>query len=48
MINTSQNHLTNSRVGRIWSRETLNDKESEGSNTSIMSSREDSKQNTRY
>ncbi|WP_158849702.1 hypothetical protein [Algibacter sp. L1A34] len=48
MKNNNQNYLTNSRVGRRWSKETLNDKENDVSNPSHISSTEGTKQDPNY
>jgi hypothetical protein len=47
MKNNSQNYLTNSRVGRRWSKETLNDTEHNVS-TPSDSSTEGTKQDPNY
>ncbi|MEL0650667.1 hypothetical protein V6246_04485 [Algibacter sp. TI.3.09] len=48
MKNNSQNYLTNSRVGRRWSKETLNDTEHNVSNPTELSSTEGTKQDPNY
>lgn len=48
MKNNSQNYPTNSRVGRRWSKETLNDTENDVLNTSHLNSVEGTKQDQNY
>ncbi|WP_405291881.1 hypothetical protein [Algibacter sp. Ld11] len=48
MKNKSPNYLTNSRVGRRWSIDTLDNKENEISTSSIISSNEGTQQDPNY